>query len=225
MTPHLKEFCPNREQPKVNAMMLHIDNLEYLRQAESKSIDLAIVDPPYGLGKKLTHGGGKLGRFRKDLHPEGGATWDVKPTQEYWRHLFRVTKNQIIWGGNYFKLPPHRCTVVWDKYQVLDNFSAVEIAWTSFDKPAKLFRTRQAGFVSEKKIHPTQKPVELYRYLLHKFAQPGDKILDTHMGSGSSAIAAIQMGFYYIGLEKDPVYFREAIERIRINTAQKNIFQ
>lgn len=221
MTAHLKQFCPHNES-KVNAIMLHLDNLEWLRQAESKSIDLAIVDPPYGLGKKLTHGGGASGRFRKDLRTE---SWDVKPTAEYWRHLFRVTKNQIIWGGNYFKLPPHRCTVVWDKYQVLDNFSAVEIAWTSFDKPAKLFRTRQAGFVSEKKIHPCQKPIELYRYLLLKFAKPGDKILDTHMGSGSSAIAAIQLGFFYIGLEKDPVYFREAAERIRANTAQKNFFQ
>lgn len=205
----------------LQSIFMNEDCLPWLRQMPSKSIELAIVDPPYGLGDKLIHGGGMLGRFRKDLRVKD---WDVKPPQEYWRHLFRVTKNQIIWGGNYFKLPPHRCTVVWDKYQVLDNFSAVEIAWTSFDSPAKLFRTRQAGFVSEKKIHPCQKPIELYRYLLHKFAQEGDTILDTHMGSGSSAIAAINMGFKFIGFEKDKLYFDGSMFRIQSLTSQRSLF-
>jgi len=135
--------------------------------------------------------------------------WDMAvPTREYFDELFRISENQIIWGGNYFDLPPTRCVVCWDKVQPWPNFSQWEMAWTSFDRPAKLFRhSNTGGHQDFGKIHPTQKPVRLYRYLLKEFALPGDNIIDTHLGSGMIRIAADEMGFDFTGIEIDPGYF------------------
>lgn len=191
-----------------------IDCMEYMRNIPDKYFNLAIVDPPYGLDKKSTQGGGKL----KDrcLNRGNIQQWDISPSPEYFKELFRVSQNQIIWGGNYFPLPPCRCFVCWDKQQVWENFSQCEFAWTSFDKPAKHITISNRGGQSDKeKFHPTQKPVALYAYLLRQFAKPGDKILDTHLGSGSSRIAAFKMGFDFYATEIDKDYFLLQEKRFR----------
>lgn len=189
----------------------NMDCMDYMKSVPDKFFDLAVVDPPYGLNKKSTHGRGKL----KDrcLNRGNIQKWDVRPSQEYFEELFRVSKNQIIWGGNYFPLPPTRCFVCWDKQQVWENFSQCEFAWTSFDKPAKLVTIPNRGGQADKnKFHPTQKPVNLYSYLLRIFAKQGDRIFDSHLGSGSSRIAAYKMGFDFYATEIDKGYF-EAQEK------------
>lgn len=188
----------------------NIDCMEYLRECDDGAFDLAIVDPPYGIRDAggQTGGSGKLkGRVFNNGYID---RWDKAPSQEYFDELRRVSKNQIIWGGNYFPLPPSRCIIVWDKVQPWENFSQVEIAWTSFDSPAQLFRfDNRTG----DKIHPTQKPTELYAWLLRKYGSGGGRILDTHMGSQSSRIAAYMLGFDYVGCEIDEGYFRKGCER------------
>lgn len=188
----------------------NIDCMEYMKSVPDKFFDLAVVDPPYGLDSRSTHGRGKL--RDRCLNRGQIQKWDIRPDDNYFRELFRCSRNQIIWGGNYFDLPPCRCVVVWDKMQPWENFSQVEMAWTSFEAPAKLFRfdNRTNG-----KIHPTQKPVELYAYILRTFAKSGDRILDTHLGSGSSRIAAYSMGFDFYGCEIDEKYFLAQDERFR----------
>ena len=158
---------------------------------------------------RLNGGAGKL--KNRSLNTMN-CDWDYeKPSAEYFEQLFRVSKNQIIWGGNYFDLPPTRCFIVWNKNQPWENFSQAELAWTSFDKPAKLFTySNRGGANSEKKIHPTQKPYYLYDYCLKHFANKGDKILDTHLGSGISRIAAYKCGYSFVGIEIDTTYFNES---------------
>lgn len=181
--------------------------------------DLAIVDPPYGLPERSGKGAGKLqNRIIQDMHKRG---WDIAPNKEYFKELKRVSKNQIIWGGNYFILPPSRCMIVWDKCQPWENFSQVEIAWTSFDKVASLFKFDNR---TSDKIHPTQKPVALYKWILDKYAKQGDKILDTHLGSGSIAIACHDYGFDLTACELDKEYFDKAMQRIKNHTNQTNLF-
>ena len=138
----------------------------------------------------------------------------LPPPPEYFKELFRVSRNQIIWGGNYFDLPPTRGIVCWDKQQPWENFSQFELAWTSFDTPAAIFRFRNTGGKFEK-IHPTEKPVELYSWLLRKYAKEGDTILDTHLGSGSSRIAAYMLGFDFVGVEIDKAFFDAEERRFR----------
>lgn len=196
-----------------------IDCMQAMKQIPDKYFDLAVVDPPYGLPKDGSNGRGKL---KNRVFNRGNiSSWDTPPPAEYFSELFRVSKNQIIWGGNYFSLPPCRCFVVWDKLQPWENFSRCEYAWTSFNMPSKLFAfdNRTGG-----KIHPTQKPVELYLYLLSKFAKQGDKILDTHLGSGSSRIAAYDAGLDFVGFEIDRDYFEKQEERFKAHAAQMNFF-
>ena len=156
---------------------------------------------PYGLPKDSSNGRGKL---KSRAFNQGHISrWDIAPGKEYFDELFRVSKNQIIWGGNYFPLPPTRCIVCWDKVQPWENFSQIEIAWTSFDYPAKLFRyDNRTG----DKIHPCMKPIALYNWLYKTFAG-GGKILDTHLGSGTSRIAAWFAGLDFYGCEIDKEYF------------------
>lgn len=195
--------------------LLNIDCMEYMKNVPDKHFDLAIVDPPYGIENEISKGGGSHTKSKVTFHQmysENGKTWDVEPPDEYFKELFRISKNQVIWGGNYFKaLPPCRGFICWDKVRYVPNFSMVEFAWTSFDKPAKIFKfCNNAGFVlteRNKKIHPTQKPVELYKYIFENYTKPGDKIIDTHLGSGSSAIVAELMGFDFVGCEIDKQYF------------------
>lgn len=181
-----------------------------------KFFDLAIVDPPYGIGiEKISQfsGGKRTGSNRNWKKGD----WDKeRPTEEYFKHLFRVSKNQIVWGGNYFTdfLPPSMGWVFWDKGQRICN-SDGELAFTSFSKALRVAELNRAhtqyhggGF------HPTQKPVKLYRWLLENYAKPGDLILDTHVGSASSLIACESMGFDYVGFEIDPDYYAAAKNRM-----------
>ena len=195
--------------------------MEYMATLPDKAFDLALVDPPYGLGSRLTDGGGTHLKFKECKEIK---IWDLVPDEKYFTELKRVSMNQIIWGGNYFNLPPSRGFAVWDKQQPVPNFSACEFAWTSFDCPSKLFSKRQAGFLGETKIHPTQKPVALYRWLLKNYAKPGQRILDTHLGSGSSAIAAHYFGCDFVGCEIDESYFLAAKERFERETKQITLF-
>lgn len=158
--------------------------------------------------------------------PTSIAHWDVAPPKEYFDELARVSKNQVIWGGNYFDLPPTRCFLIWRKLSISENFSMsmCEYAWTSFNDNAKLFECAPQGTASEPRIHPTQKPVKLYSWILGRYAQPGFKILDTHVGSASSIIACHRAGLQYVGFELDPIYYKLATERIKRETAQIGFF-
>jgi site-specific DNA-methyltransferase (adenine-specific) len=199
----------------IDIKIINQDCMTAMSQMKSKEFDLAIVDPPYGIGDKFK--GGKSGKMQ--FNEIVNKAWDVAPSPEYFSELFRVSNNQIIWGGNYFSLPPSRGMIVWDKL-ISEDFSLamVELAWTSFDALAKLFRlpTPKNG-----KIHPTQKPVALYQWLLKNYAKPGDRILDTHLGSGSSAIAADIMGFDFVGYEIDKDYYEAALDRFNRHKQQQ----
>lgn len=195
------------------------DNMIGMARYPDKFFDLAIVDPPYGLdisnSPRIVLDKGKKGK-----------DWDnATPDERYFSELFRVSKNQIIWGGNYFRLPPTKSFIFWYKNQPAPSFADGEFAWTSFDKVARCFDYRYYGNIEGKsgaseKIHPTQKPIQLYKWLHTNYAQPGNKILDTHMGSQSSRIAAYQMNFDYYGWEIDKEYFEAGNKRFKEQTAQ-----
>ena len=169
----------------------NIDCMELMARYPDKYFDLAIVDPPYGIGDFRTQESKKK---HKDIF------WNNEiPKKRYFDELHRVSKNQIIWGGNYFPLPPSQGFIIWDKIQPHDFSSAMcEFAWISFQRPAKIFKLHVVT-AETNKIHPTQKPIKLYKWLLHNYAKQGDKIFDSHLGSGSSAIAAQDMGFDFVG--------------------------
>lgn len=152
--------------------------------------------------------------------------WDYAPPQEYFDELFRVSKNCIIWGGNYFALPPTRCFLVWRKLTISENFTMAmaEYAWTSFNENAKVFEFAPQGKKGDTRFHPTQKPVELYAWIYRLFAKPGMKILDTHLGSGSSRIAAYDAGLDFVGCEIDEYYFNKQEERFAKHIAQRSIW-
>jgi site-specific DNA-methyltransferase (adenine-specific) len=194
------------------------DCLEYMKTMPDNYADLALVDPPYGLGDKtLTSGGTWSVKWQKK-----GAEWDTKPTDEYFQELFRVSKNQIIWGGNYFNLPPSRCFIIWDKVSHMPSMADCEYAWCSFDKNAKIYK--HIRNTEEKRIHICQKPIKLYKWILSNYATKGDKILDTHVGSGSSLIACYDMGFEYMGFEIDKEYYEAASKRIEDTMNQVSFF-
>jgi site-specific DNA-methyltransferase (adenine-specific) len=190
-----------------------------------KYFDLSIVDPPYNIGGDAIHANRKrklAGKLTNRAINKMNTEWDnLAPTNEYFEELKRVSKNWIIWGGNYFELGKIRCFVAWDKCQPWENFSQVELAYTSFDRPASIYKFDNK---TSDKIHPTQKPVELYKYLLHKFANEGDKILDTHLGSGSIAIACHDYDFELTACELDSNYYAESIKRIKRHVAQQKLF-
>jgi len=198
------------------------DNIELMKQFEDNYFDLAIVDPPYGLGKRTTDGGTKRNTQTKFMADIRRTNWDDNvPTDEYWKELFRVSKNQIVWGGNYFGLPAHRCFIVWDKMTYVPTMSQVEQAWTSFDSPARL---KKINSNNANRIHPTEKPVQLYKWLLKEYAKEGDKILDTHLGSGSIAVACHYLQFDLTACEIDEKYYNDAMKRIKNETAQTSLF-
>lgn len=197
----------------------NMDCMEAMRKMPDHYFDLAVVDPPYGVNEKFR--GGKTGKLKFNEIVEKG--WDLAPGPGYFSELFRVSKNQIIWGGNYFGLPPTRCFIVWDK-GISDDFSMAmaELAWTSFDKLAKIVSIRQPR--DGARIHPTQKPVALYSWIFSRYAHHGEKVLDTHLGSGSSRIAAHDAGLDFVGFEIAPDYFARQEERYNAHTAQMSIF-
>jgi site-specific DNA-methyltransferase (adenine-specific) len=199
--------------------LYNMDCMEGMKQFPDKYFELAIVDPPYGIGRF----GDRVCKNAKI------NTWDIKPSKEYFAELFRVSQNQIIWGANNFELPSTEYFVIWDKYQTVDNFASAEYAWTNIKMPAKVFRYAIHKEMAERKegggkIHPTQKPVKLYEWLLTNYAKPNDKILDTHVGSASSLIACHRSGFQYIGFEIDEDYFKAATERLDAEKAQMSLF-
>lgn len=233
--------------------LLNIDCMSYMATLPDKAFDLAIVDPPYGINApnmqrgnisfrvrdgrsstavdmqkefvkgRLNTGSGKL---KNRILNSSNIGWDNDiPTNEYFIELFRISKNQIVWGGNYFDLGPTRCIVCWNKLQPWENFSQWEMAWTSFDKPASMFTYSNTGGANqETKIHPTQKPVKLYKFLLSRYANSDDKILDTHGGSMSSAIACYQMGFDLVLTEIDKDYYDAGVKRFNEAIKQQSLF-
>lgn len=197
------------------------DNMILMARYQDKYFELAVVDPPYGIGDRLSDGGGKLKNTPMAVLYRDSSKWDVAPKKEYFDELFRVSKNQIIWGGNYFALPPSRCMICWDKLQDMPTLSAWELGWTSFDKPSKIFKHSSMDL---NRFHPTQKPVALYKWLLSRYAKPGDKILDTHLGSGSSRIAAYDLSFDFYACEMDADYFQAQEKRFQDFKQQLTLF-
>lgn len=194
-----------------NITLINGDCMEFMQSQSDKSFDLAIVDPPYGIDYAA-----KPARSKHEK-----KNWDNDiPNDIYFDELFRISNKCIIWGGNYYKLPPCQCFIFWYKQNPVPNFSDGEFAWTNFNCPAKCFDYRYyvnlqgKSSVKEKKIHPTQKPIILYKWLLQNFAKSGQKILDTHGGSMSHAIAAHKLGFDLTIIEKDPVYYEQAKKRL-----------
>ena len=200
------------------------DNIELMSRYEDNYFDLAIVDPPYGIDAvNMQMGNNAKKKWTK-------KDWDKNtPTKEYFDELFRISKNQIVWGGNYFDLPPSKCWVVWDKNNGESDFADGEMAWTSFDKPMRIKKIHWCGSASNwedtnGKIHPTQKPVKLYEWLLMNYAKEGYKILDTHLGSGSIALACHNLGYDLTACELDKEYYDAAIKRIDQHKAQIRMF-
>lgn len=195
------------------------DNMVLMARYPDKYFDLAIVDPPYGLGQSVVNSGGRFARYENK-----NGNWDNEiPKDEYFDELFRVSQNQIIWGGNYFYLQPTKCFLIWDKKQPQDvSFASCEFAWTSFNSVAKTFYFRPQG--QENRFHPTQKPVALYKWILDKYAKQGDKILDTHLGSGSIAIACHDYGFDLTACELDTEYYEKSLQRIKNHISQQKLF-
>lgn len=202
-------------------------NMELMKRYPDKYFNLAIIDPPYGIErfKKVT-----TNPSSKDVHAKRFQRMETvnnnKPSDEYWAELFRVSKNQIVWGANNFELPPSEYFLCWNKEQAMPNFATLEYAWVSMGlkKPAKLFTYSIHKHNQVNKIHPTQKPVALYKWLLDTYAKPGDKILDTHLGSGSIAIACHDYGFELTACELDSEYYDKAIKRIKNHVGQQKLF-
>lgn len=203
--------------------LLHIDCMEYMKELPDKVFDLAIVDPPYNIVSQQTRGVGS----RIDATGKMNSWNNIKPDSYYFNELFRVSKYQIIWGANNFTLPETEYFIVWDKAQTVDNFASAEYAWTNIKIPAKIFHysIHQHNASKGEKIHPTMKPISLYKWLLKNYAKPLDKILDTHGGSMPSAIACHQMGFDLTLCEIDKDYYDAGVNRYNKAIAQKDMFQ
>ena len=200
----------------IDMKILHGDCMEIMRKYETGYFDLAIVDPPYGI-KRFSQPGHKLAHYGS--HKE---QWNnIKPTNEYFEELFRISKKQIIWGANNFDLPPSEYFIVWKKQGAVGNsFAMVEQAWTNVKKPAKIFEYLHVEN-QEHRFHPTQKPVALYKWLLENYSKPEHRIIDTHLGSGSSAIAAhYNDQREFVGIEIDEKYYNLAMNRISNETVQ-----
>jgi site-specific DNA-methyltransferase (adenine-specific) len=200
------------------------DNMELMSRYEDNHFDLAIVDPPYGIdAAKMTMGRGS----RNDTGKNKKKNWDNdKPKKEYWSELFRVSKNQIVWGANYFTnfLPPSMGWIYWDKLKGINDFSDGELAFSSFDRALRHYNKRVIDkTVDRNRIHPTQKPVGLYEWILMNYSNDGDKILDTHLGSGSIAIACHNLGFDLTACELDKEYYEAAIKRLNEHQSQLRI--
>jgi site-specific DNA-methyltransferase (adenine-specific) len=211
-----------KKHERQNSVVHLMDCIEGMKQYPDKWFDLAVVDPPFGIGAE-NHAGNKK---------NGWTQWEKKdwdksiPKKEYFTELFRVSKEQIIWGGNYMTefLPPKMCWLVWDKGQRDFSLADGELAWTSFDKALRIFTYARAKANQENKIHQTQKPVALYDWIFHNYAKPDFKILDTHLGSQSSRIAAHKHGLDFTGFELDPEYFEKGNKRFDDFISQTTIF-
>ena len=198
------------------------DCMELLKQTPDNYYSLSIVDPPYGI-ERFKNGIGKNDRHKV----KSTAIFNNNPpTDVYFNELFRVSKNQIVWGANNFIMPPSEYFLVWNKKQTVDNFASAEYAWVSMGlkTPAKIFDYGIHKHNHTDKIHPTQKPIDLYKFILDKYAKEGDKILDTHSGSASLAIARHDYGFNLTACELDVDYYNKAVERIKNHVSQLKLF-
>ena len=206
--------------------MIHADCMDYMATLPDKAFELAIVDPSYGAGDVASFTPRAKGNTKNKIHKE--TKWNIVPEKEYFSELFRVSRNHIIWGGNDLCdiLPISRGWIFWDKiYENTFNFSAGELAWTSFDSVLKMFRCSARWTPNEPLfIHPTQKPVALYKWLLSRYAKPGDRILDTHGGSGSICIACHDLGYDLTWMELDADYYAAACKRYQTHAAQTTLF-
>ena len=223
MQTRLQELFPNQYR-NGNILMIHGDNMEVMKHIKNGEIDLSCVDPPYGIGvDKMTLGNGRT------KIPRGTDGWDsATPDKEYFEELMRVSKNQIIWGGNYFDLPLVSSWIFWDKLTGLNDFSDGELAWSSFGGALRKYTQLWLGSNakdSDGRIHPTQKPVALYKWLLTKYAKPGQTILDTHGGSGSDCIACHDLGYDLTWMELDKDYFDSAVKRYKDHASQAFLFE
>ena len=234
--------------------LLHIDCMEYMATLPDKAFDLAICDPPYGIGEDGRKTKGREGsvlqkngtkRFLPAKKYKLGGYDNKSPEQIYFNELFRVSNKHIIWGENYMFFSQKNNSsgrIVWDKVNGQSDQSDCEIAWTNLFSSVRMFSYMWAGFkqakslsepktmngnmkINEQRIHPNHKPMNLYKWLLHNYAKPGDKILDTHLGSGSSAIAAHKMGFDFVGCELDKDYYDAACKRFKEQTMQQTLFK
>ena len=203
--------------------LINGDCFDYMRTLPDNAFSLAVVDPPYSKanGNVERTGGTWAAKYGTSIRD-----WDIAPSDEYFKELFRVSRNQIIWGGNYFGLPPTRCFLVWRKLSISENFTMAmaEYAWTSFNANAKVFECAPQGNAKEPRTHPCQNPVALYAWILQNYAKEGDKILDTHLGSGSSAIAAHNLGFEFTGIEINQEYYEAAKQRLIKHQQQLTLF-
>lgn len=225
-----------------NPNLYNADCMDGMKYFPDNFFDLAIVDPPYG-GANFNGGGCGSRHYafclrKKDKSYENRRSmgeeirkkidaWDIAPKEEYFKELFRVSRNQIIWGGNYFNLPPTRCFLVWRKLTISEGFSMAmaEYAWTSFNSNAKVFEFAPQGKKEDQRFHPTQKPIELYQWCLANYANKGDKILDTHAGSASSLIACHYAGLSAWGFEIDEQYYEKAKKRLEAAKAQITMYE
>jgi site-specific DNA-methyltransferase (adenine-specific) len=222
------------EKREVISQVTNEDCMELMSRYPDKYFELAIVDPPYGIGENGQRNvtGDRPTAKWKNPKSKHYVTFDDSetPAAEYWQELFRVSKNQIVWGGNYFTeyLPPSKGWMVWDKQaDIKEHLSMCELAWSSFDRKCNKFEYLWAGFKKKhqvERIHPTQKPVKLYEWILKNYAKEGDKILDTHLGSGSSRIAADKMGFDFYACELDRDYFEAQEKRFKEYKSQLILF-
>lgn len=199
----------------------NMDCMEYMRTLPDKAFDLAVVDPPYRDAAENVP--------TKDMRRNGSlACFGDKTSEEYFAELKRVSKEQIVWGANNFGLPAYKRFIVWEKLTISENFtmSQAEIAAISegLGTTSKIFKAAPQGTKDDKRIHPTQKPIALYAWIFARYAKPGDKILDTHLGSGSSRIAAYDAGLDFVGCEIDKDYFAKQEERFAAHTAQLSLF-
>lgn len=213
--------------------LINCDCMEYMKGLDDNAFELAVVDPPYGIGE---NGSANKSRSKlataKDYKPFAGGDLEP-PNKDYFIELRRVSKNQIVWGANHFMQNiclGSSCWVVWDKLTGASDFADCELAYTSFKTAVRKFQFQWSGMLQgdmknkEHRIHPTQKPVKLYQWLLKNYAKPGDRILDTHLGSGSSAIAAHYGGFDFVGCELDKDYYEAAKSRFDNETRQEALF-
>jgi site-specific DNA-methyltransferase (adenine-specific) len=210
----------------------NMDCIAGMKEYPDKYFDLALVDPPYGIGESSNDNQSRSGLAKSKNY--GKKFWDNEPPQiEYFTELIRVSKNQVVWGANHFisRLPyDASCWLVWDKVNGENDFADCELAWTSFNKAVRKFTYRWHGMLQqnmkdkEARIHPTQKPISLYEWILLRFAEKGQKVLDTHLGSGSSRIAAHNLGFHFVGFELDKEYYEAQEKRFRTHISQQRLF-
>lgn len=198
--------------------IINADCMDILKQLPDKCIDLVLTDPPYGIGvdKMNLFDGAKKQKRHKEYK-------DVKPSLMCFSEIKRISKNQIIWGGNYFELQPTRCFLIWDKIQIFSG-SDCEFAWTSFDKPAKVFRMSRVEAYGKGTIHPTQKPLKLFEWCIEKFSNENDLVLDCFSGSGTTAIACHRLKRRFICIEKDKDYYESSVKRLEDERKQLTLF-